>query len=116
MYCLDRSTSQLFFANSGASYGPIMVTLNELLGVLTSFSIAARRSPSVQVATLTVVPGFSLSNPDLVSGIIWPVISGLDTPATVTVPVLLLFPLLALLPLPELPPLEHAAAAVTATG
>jgi hypothetical protein len=48
-----------------------------------------------------------------VSGIIWPVTSGLDTTATVTVPVLLLLPpLLALLPLPELP-LEHAAAAVT---
>jgi hypothetical protein len=46
-YCLVRSTSQPFLANSGASYGPIMTTLNELLCVLTSFSIAARRSPSV---------------------------------------------------------------------
>jgi hypothetical protein len=47
MYCLDRLVSQPFFANSGASYGPIMTTLNALLCVLTFFSIAARRSPSV---------------------------------------------------------------------
>jgi hypothetical protein len=45
-----------------------------------------------------------------VSGIIWPVISGLDTTATVTVPAAPLLPL-ALLPLEPL--LEHAAAAVT---
>jgi hypothetical protein len=51
-----------------------------------------------------------------VSGIIWPVISGLDTTATVTAPVLPLLPL-ALLPLPLEPPLlEHAAAAVTAAA
>jgi hypothetical protein len=50
-----------------------------------------------------------------VSGIIWPVISGFDTTATVTVPVLLLPPL-ALVPLaPVLVPLlEQAAAAATA--
>jgi hypothetical protein len=47
MYCLDRLVSQPFLANSGASYGPIMMTLNALLCVLTFFSIAARRSPSV---------------------------------------------------------------------
>ncbi len=34
------------------------------------------------------MPGFSFSNTDWVSGIIWPVISGFDTTATVTVPVL----------------------------
>jgi hypothetical protein len=67
-----------------------MITLNALLCVLTSFSIAARRSPSVYVANLTVIPGYSFSKLDLVSGIIWPVISGLDTTATVTVPELLL--------------------------
>jgi hypothetical protein len=42
------------------------------------------------------------------------VISGLDTTATVTVPVLPLLPLAP--PLEEPPPLEHAAAAVTATA
>ena len=47
MYCLDRSVSQPFLANSGVSYGPIMMTLNALECVATSFSIAARRSPSV---------------------------------------------------------------------
>ncbi len=47
MYCVLRSSSQPSLANSGVSYGPIMMTLNELLCVLTSFSIAARRSPSV---------------------------------------------------------------------
>ena len=49
MYCLDRLVSQPFLANSGASYGPIMMTLNAAgnTGVLTFFSIAARRSPSV---------------------------------------------------------------------
>jgi hypothetical protein len=52
------------------------------------------------------MPGFCFSNTDWVSGIIWPVISGLDTTATVTVPVL---PLLPLALLPEPPPLEHAA-------
>jgi hypothetical protein len=57
------------------------------------------------------MPGFSFSNTDCVSGIIWPVISGLDTTATVTVPVLLLLPLAAV-PLLLEPPLEHAAAAV----
>src|ERR1700761_237523 len=93
-----------------------MIALNELLWVLTSFSMGARRSPSVYVANLTVIPGFSFSKTDWVSGIIWPVISGLDTTATVTVPVPLLFPLLALFPLPEPPPLEHAATAVTATA
>src|ERR1700728_435625 len=114
MYCVVRLSSQPFLANSGASYGPIMMTLNELLCVLTSFSIAARRSPSVYVANLTLMPGFSFSNTDWVSGIIWPVTSGLDTTATVTVPVLPLLPL-ALLLLPGLP-LEHAAAAVTAAA
>jgi hypothetical protein len=57
-----------------------------------------------------VIPGFCFSNTDWVSGIIWPVISGLDTTATVTVPVLLLLPPLAL---PLEPLLEHAAAAAT---
>ncbi len=47
VYVLVKSTSQPFLANSGSSYGPIMIALNELLCVLTSFSIAARRSPSV---------------------------------------------------------------------
>jgi hypothetical protein len=60
------------------------------------------------------MPGFCFSNTDSVSGIIWPVISGLDTTATVTVPVSLFA--LALPALPEPPPLEHAAAAVTATA
>jgi hypothetical protein len=54
------------------------------------------------------MPGFCFSNTDCVSGIIWPVISGLDTTATVTVPELLL-----LLVVPLEPPLEHAAAAAT---
>src|SRR5262245_37657904 len=107
MYCLDRSVSQPFLANSGVSYGPIMSTLNAKLCVLVAFWIAARRSPSVYVANLTVIPGFCFWKTDLVSGIIWSVISGLDTTATVTVPEL---PLLALVP----PPLEHAAAATTA--
>src|SRR5229473_8714012 len=78
-----------------------MMTLNELLCVLTFFSIAARRSPSVYVANLTVIPGYCFSKLDLVSGIIWLVISGLDTTATVTTPELLLV-------LPP-PPLEQAA-------
>src|SRR5713101_3870505 len=111
MYCLDRSVSQPFLANSGVSYGPIMMTLNELLCVLTFFSIAARRSPSVYVANLTVIPGYCFSKLDVVSGIIWLVISGLDTTATVTVPELLLLPLL-LLPLE--PPLEQAASVAKA--
>src|ERR1700727_515194 len=81
-----------------------MMTLNALLCVLTSFSIAARRSPSVYVANLTLTPGFCFSKTDLVSGTIWPVISGFDTTATVTVPVLLLLPL-------DVPPLEQAASA-----
>ena len=45
----------------------------------------------------------------MVSGIIWPVISGLDTTATVTVPELLLLP-----ELPPEPPLEQAASAARA--
>ena len=45
---------------------------------------------------MTVIPGFCFSNTDWVSGIICPVISGLDTTATVTVLELLL--LLALPP------------------
>src|ERR1700730_12014525 len=102
MYCLDRSVSQPFLANSGASYGPIMMTLNALLCVLTSFSIAARRSPSVYVANLTLIPGYCFSKLDVVSGIIWLVISGLDPTATVTVRELLLLALLV-------PPLEQAA-------
>src|SRR5580704_15138567 len=101
MYCVDRLSSQPSFANSGASYGPIMMTLNALLCVDTSFSIAARRSPSVYVANLTLIPGYFFSKTDCVSGIIWPVISGLDTTATVTVPVLLLLPAAE-------PPLEQA--------
>src|SRR6266478_2322714 len=109
MYCLDRLVSQPFFANSGVSYGPIMMTLNALLCVLTFFSIAARRSPSVYVANLTLIPGYCFSKLDLVRGIIWPVISGLDTTATVTVPELLL-----LLVLPLEPPLEQAASAASA--
>src|SRR6185437_15222139 len=83
-----------------------MITLNALLCVLTFFSIAARRSPSVYVANLTLIPGYCFSKFDLVSGTIWLVIRGLDTTATVTVPVLLLLP-------PLLPP-EHAASASTA--
>ena len=54
-----------------------------------------------------MIPGFCFSNMDWVSGIIWPVISGLDTTATVTVPELLLLPPLAL---PLEPLLEQAAA------
>src|SRR5258708_19566424 len=86
-----------------------MITLNALLCVLTFFSIAARRSPSVYVANLTLIPGYCFSKLDVVSGIIWPVISGLDTTATVTVPELPL-------PLPLLldPPLEQPATATTA--
>jgi hypothetical protein len=45
----------------------------------------------------------------LVSGIIWPVISGLDTTATVTVPVLPVLPVLLLLP-------EQAATATMAAA
>src|SRR5258708_4012327 len=86
-----------------------MMTLNALLCVLTFFSIAARRSPSVYVANLTVIPGYCFSKFDVVSGIIWPVISGLDTTATVTVPELPL-----LLPLLLEPPLEQAASASNA--
>src|SRR6201989_3049325 len=74
-----------------------------------AFSIAARRSPSVYVANLTLIPGYCFSKLDWVSGIICPVISGLDTTATVTVPELLL-----LLELPLEPPLEHAASAASA--
>src|ERR1700737_1055610 len=107
MYCVDRLVSQPFLANSGVSYGPIMMTLNELLCVLTFFSIAARRSPSVYVANLTWIPGYSFSKLDVVSGIIWPVISGLDTTATVIVPELLLLPVL--LPLALVPLLAQPA-------
>jgi hypothetical protein len=58
------------------------------------------------------MPGFCFSNTDWVSGIIWLVISGLDTTATVTVPELPLLlapaaPLLELL-------LEQAASATKA--
>src|SRR5712691_10180012 len=81
-----------------------MITLKALLCVLTFFSIAARRSPSVYVANLTLIPGYCFSKLDVVSGIIWLVISGLDTIATVIVPELLL-----LLVLPLEPPLEQAA-------
>src|SRR5258706_12880488 len=84
-----------------------MITLNALLCVLTFFSIAARRSPSVYVANLTVIPGYCFSKFDVVSGIIWPVISGLDTTATVTVPELPALPP----PLLLVPPLEQAASA-----
>src|ERR1700735_3891583 len=101
MYCVERLVSQPSFANSGASYGPIMMTLNELLCVLTSFWIAARRSPSVYVAYLTLMPGYCFSKLDVVSGIIWPVISGLDTTATVMVPESLLL-------LADVAPLEQA--------
>jgi hypothetical protein len=87
-----------------------MMTLNALLCVLTSFSIAARRSPSVYVAKLTLIPGYSFSKLDFVSGIIWPVTSGLDTTATFTTPDPSLLPALPLL----LPLLEHAATAATA--
>jgi hypothetical protein len=69
--------------------------------------IAARRSPSVYVANLTLMPGYCFAKLDLVSGIIWSVISGLDTTATVTVPELLLV-------LPPEPPLEQAASAASA--
>src|SRR5580692_5974201 len=111
MYCVDRLSSQPSFANSGASYGPIMITLNALLCVDTSFSIAARRSPSVYVANLTLIPGYIFSKLDVVSGIICPVISGLDTTATVIVPeLLLLLPPLALVLLL----LEQAASATRA--
>src|SRR5580704_658709 len=89
-----------------------MITLNELLCVLTSFWIAARRSPSVYVANLTVMPGYIFSKLDVVSGIIWPVISGLDTTATVIVPELLLLPVL--LPLALVLLLEQAANAARA--
>jgi hypothetical protein len=106
---VDRSVSQPFLANSGVSYGPIMMTLNALLWVATSFSIAARRSPSVYVANLTLMPGYCFSKLDVVSGIICPVISGLDTTATVTVPELLL-----LLVAPLEPLLEQAAIATSA--
>ncbi len=66
---------------------------------------------------MTVIPGFSFSNTDWVSGIIWPVISGLDTTATVTVPVALLLPPVApALPVLEPPPLEQAAAIVASAS
>src|SRR5215471_8056584 len=83
-----------------------MMTLNALLCVLTSFSIAARRSPSVYVANLTLMPGYCFSKFDVVSGIIWLVISGLDTTATVTTPEVLLPP--------DAPLLEQAAPASAA--
>src|ERR1700689_4214565 len=56
------------------------------------------------------MPGFCFSNTDWVSGIICPVISGLDTTATVTVPELLVL----LLALPLEPLLEQAASATKA--
>src|SRR5580692_2630736 len=56
------------------------------------------------------MPGFCFSNTDCVSGIICPVISGLDTTATVTVPELLVLPPPALEP----PLLEQAASATRA--
>src|SRR5258708_39818720 len=90
-----------------------MMALNALLCVLTFFSIAARRSPSVYVANLTVIPGYCFSKLDVVSGIIWLVISGLDTTATVTVPEVLLL-LLVLPPLALEPLLEQAATAARA--
>jgi hypothetical protein len=57
------------------------------------------------------MPGYCFSKFEVVSGIIWPVISGLDTTATVIVPELLLLPelLLALVPL-----LEQAASVASA--
>src|SRR6516225_2191554 len=55
------------------------------------------------------MPGFCFSNTDWVSGIIWLVISGFDTTATVIVPELLL-----LLALPLEPLLEQAASATRA--
>jgi hypothetical protein len=85
-----------------------MMTLNAFVCVLTSFSMAARRSPSVYVANLTLMPGYFFSKTDAVSGTIWPVIRGLDTTATVTVPV-------SLLALLGLPLLEQAASARVAT-
>jgi hypothetical protein len=57
-----------------------------------------------------VIPGYCFSKLDWVSGIIWLVISGLDTTATVTVPELLLVLVLPLLE--EL--LEQAASAASA--
>jgi hypothetical protein len=60
----------------------------------------------VYVANLTLIPGFCFSKLDAVSGIIWPVISGLDTTATVMVPELLL--------LADVPPLEQAPTASNA--
>jgi hypothetical protein len=59
------------------------------------------------------MPGFCFSNTDWVSGIIWPVISGLDTTATVIVPEVLLL----LVPVPlalVLLLLEQAASAASA--
>src|ERR1700689_4365148 len=57
------------------------------------------------------MPGYCFSKFEVVSGIIWPVISGLDTTATVSVPELLLLPEL----LPALVPLlEQAASAASA--
>ncbi len=61
---------------------------------------------------MTVIPGYCFSKLDVVSGIIWPVISGLDTTATVIVPELLLLPVL--LPLALVLLLEQAATAASA--
>ena len=55
---------------------------------------------------MTLIPGYCFSKVDVVSGIIWPVISGFETTATVIVPELLLL----LAPPPE-PLLEQAASA-----
>ena len=57
---------------------------------------------------MTVIPGYCFSKLEVVSGIIWLVISGLDTTATVIVPELLL-----LLALPLLEPLLEQAASAT---
>ena len=59
-----------------------------------------------------MIPGYCFSKLDVVSGIIWPVISGLDTTATVIVPELLLLPVL--LPLALVLLLEQAASAARA--
>src|SRR5215472_12928037 len=61
------------------------------------------------------MPGFCFSKLDVVSGIIWPVISGLDTTATVTVPEVLALPLpLLLVPLEQAASASNAATPATA--
>ena len=59
-----------------------------------------------------MIPGYIFSKLEVVNGIIWPVISGLDTTATVIVPEVLL--LLVLVALPLLLLLEQAASATRA--